>query len=154
MRHLSLLAVLLLLVGCAPDESPDAPANDLEMNDEYDRAAEWHADLQGLPGFEDVSGSAHARVEDGRTNVTASVSGAPPEGTHPWHIHNGSCETGGGIVGDAGAYPPLQVGAEGNASAEATIAVGLDEGAQYHVNVHASPEDLGTVVACGDLRAN
>ena len=155
MRSLSLLALLLLFIGCAPDDP--APPADPAVNDmeDYDvDTAEWQADLQGLPGFEGVSGSATAHVRDGRTHVEASVSGAPADGIHPWHIHEGTCDTGGGIVGDPGAYPPLEVGDDGQASADADIDVALEDGASYHVNVHASPDDLGTVVACGDLMAN
>jgi hypothetical protein len=159
MRSLSLFAILLLFAGCAPDDPAppaDPDANDMEIADDgYDvDAAEWQANLQGRSGFEGVSGSATAHVRDGRTHVEASVSGAPADGTHPWHIHEGTCASGGGIVGDADAYPPLEIGDDGQASAEADIDVALQDGASYHVNVHASPDDLGTIVACGDLMTN
>jgi hypothetical protein len=158
MRVLSLFAILLLVAGCAPDEptvvdDPDAVENGVDdFNDA--EGAEWRGTLQSQAGYEDVSATATAHVLDGRTHVIAEISGAEPGATHPWHVHQGACESGGGIVGAAGAYPALQVGDDGRASAEGTIDVTLDAGASYHVNVHASPDDLGTIVACGNLQAN
>lgn len=73
---------------------------------------------------------------------------------YPWHIHAGECGSGGPIVGSATAYPVLSMNAEGEAMAEATLDVTLDEEADYYVNVHASPDDLGTIVACGELHTN
>jgi hypothetical protein len=66
-------------------------------------------------------------------------------------VHRGACGSGGSIVGGADAYPVLHVGADGRASAEATITVGLDEDTSYHVNVHRSPTELGVIIACGAL---
>jgi hypothetical protein len=54
-------------------------------------------------------------------------------------------------VGDASAYPPLVVGADGTATATAHIPVKLNEARNYIINVHASPTNLGTIVACGDF---
>ena len=44
------------------------------------------------------------------------------------------------------------VGANGQASASANLDVALSEDGQYYINVHRSPQDLGTIVACGQLR--
>jgi hypothetical protein len=76
----------------------------------------------------------------------------PVRGTHPWHIHTGTCATGGGILGDGAACPPLRPGSNGAASALAHIAVQLVPGDNYHVNVHRSPQALGEIIGCGDLR--
>jgi superoxide dismutase, Cu-Zn family len=165
MRFLSLALILLLVTGCDRDDTPtvaDDPAafdNDFEQADEFDDmddpdAAEWQAMLQGQSGFEAVSGRAVAHPMDERTHVTASLSGAEANATHPWHVHTGSCGSGGGIVGSAGAYPALEVGDDGQASAEATIEVVLQPAESYHVNVHASPDNMATIVACGDLTQN
>lgn len=154
MRIAYLLAFLLILTGCPADDQQPAedPATfENDMND-MEEEATWSANLQGQEGFEAISGEAMATVRDGQTEVQASVEGAPEGGTHPWHIHEGTCESGGGIVGDAGAYPALEIGEDGTAQASATINVELEEGQSYHVNVHASPDDLGTIVACGDLQ--
>jgi len=155
MRFLPLVVVFLLVAGCeAPDTAPETDdpfADETETTEVETTEVEWQAMLDGQPGFEDVSGTATANVDANRTHVTINVSGAPAGGTHPWHVHEGACGTGGGIVGDAGAYPALEVGEDGSASASAHVERGLTAGSAYHVNVHASPEDLATIVACGDL---
>jgi hypothetical protein len=67
-------------------------------------------------------------------------------------VHEGTCETGGPITGDATVYPPLTVGADGRAEANARLLnLKLNEAKKYHINVHRSPTDLATIIACGDL---
>lgn len=103
------------------------------------------------PGFE-VTGD--ARVEesaDGGTHVGIEIEGAPSDAILPWHLHEGACGSGGPIVGDPTAYPPLSTGLNGEASAEATIAVTVDPAADYHINVHKSPSETETIVACGEV---
>jgi hypothetical protein len=80
------------------------------------------------------------------------LTGLPPGGPYPWHVHDGTCETGGPIVGDATAYAPLMVGADGRAEATARLlGLKLNEAKKYHINVHRSPTDLATIIACGEL---
>jgi hypothetical protein len=55
------------------------------------------------------------------------------------------------VVGPASAYAPLQAGAAGTATGNAELELTLNEARDYHVNVHASPSDMATIVACGDL---
>lgn len=55
------------------------------------------------------------------------------------------------IVGPPSAYPPLRAGSGGTARAEAHVPVELNEARRYIVNVHASPTNLGTIIACGAL---
>jgi hypothetical protein len=44
------------------------------------------------------------------------------------------------------------VGADGRAEASARLLdLKLNEAKKYHVNVHRSPNDLPTIIACGDL---
>lgn len=103
-------------------------------------------------GEDGHSGFATASIlRPGETRVNATLSGGSVGGRHPWHVHTGTCGSGGEIVGDATAYPILEPNARGNASATATLDVELDAEAEYHVNLHASPDDLGTLVGCGDL---
>jgi len=44
----------------------------------------------------------------------------------------------------------LVVGSDGTATAMAHFSPKLNEASNYIVNVHASPTNLGTIVACGD----
>jgi hypothetical protein len=43
------------------------------------------------------------------------------------------------------------VGGGGTATAQAHVPVELNEARRYIVNVHASPIDMGTIIACGAL---
>lgn len=88
----------------------------------------------------------------GSTAATISLAGDRSGAVRPWHIHTGACGSGGGIVGPAAAYLPLSVGANGRATAEARLNVGLQAGQNYHVNIHESAGNLGNVLACADLR--
>jgi hypothetical protein len=102
----------------------------------------------------DSEARASVRAVTGATTTVVAINfaGGVAGGTHPWHVHSGSCATGGPIVGEAGRYPPLRPGTGGTAAATTTINVVLAPGQNYHVNVHRSPEQLDQVIACGDLR--
>jgi len=93
--------------------------------------------------------AAHGEADAFRSTV--SITGATASSTHPWHVHSGRCGDNGPIVGPANAYPPLQVDANGAATANATIPVAMPS-APLYVNVHLSPTQMGTIVACGNLQ--
>jgi hypothetical protein len=133
----------LILAGCAVTAFTQAgahPAIDL---------ADWSAsfDSEVHPG---MHGELIARETADQTEVTLKLTGAPPDSTLPWHIHEGKCGPG-EIVGGADAYTPMVPAADSSATSTATLPLVLDETKDYHVNVHASPTDMGTIVACGDL---
>lgn len=141
---LSLLLVGGLLAGC--DDDPTEPEPE---DDEF----EWIATLQGLEGWQHLSGEAGFVWLEGTAQFTAaaSISGDEPGAVRPWHVHHNTCAEGGGIVGADGDYPRLTVGEDGTATATATVPIPVDLTASYHVNVHLSEEEMGTVLACGDL---
>jgi hypothetical protein len=112
---------------------------------------EWAAALAPTAAFPGVTGTATATTTATQTTVTATLSGAEPGSVHPWHVHFGSCTDDQGIVGEASAYPALQVDANGNATATATVNFRLTPAAPYMVNVHQSSTNLATIVACGPL---
>ncbi|MGH7476642.1 MAG: hypothetical protein ACRELD_10160 [Longimicrobiales bacterium] len=142
MRKPILAAAALLVAGCATTA---------EMVPVTESISSRRAELTER-NDSDLRGAAAANTGWGQTGASITIAGADSGGQHPWHVHTGSCDSGGGIVGPATAYPVLSVGANGQASASATVALELTPGASYHVNVHRSPTDLGTIIACGDLR--
>ncbi|HEX2189993.1 MAG TPA: hypothetical protein VHG51_13895 [Longimicrobiaceae bacterium] len=152
MRALTLLAAAALAAACTPriNTDPDTGRVDVDMQPVTQSGEVWNAALapQGGSG---VTGTSTATVRDDHTVVTITVSGAPAGGTHPWHVHEGTCGSGGSLVGPPSAYPPLQVAGNGAASAEAHLMLRLNEARRYHVNVHASPTEMGNIVACGEL---
>ena len=140
-------------LGCVRTARDPATGNaDIDVENPLKTGETWKATLAGRAGWTGASGSATARVEGDNTLTTLVLTGLPSGGPFPWHVHDGTCETGGPIVGDAAAYPPLMVGADGRAEASARLlGLKLNEAKKYHVNVHRSPSDLATIIACGEL---
>lgn len=116
------------------------------------RDVEWETRLSPVGGST-VSGKVEMESEGAqRTDVEIDIRGATPGDTHPWHVHIGSCGNDQGIFGAATDYPPLVVRRNGEAEADARIALATPTSGEYFVNVHKSADDLKTIVACGDLR--
>ena len=111
----------------------------------------YSANLAAVSGST-VHGTATAHSMNGSQTVNLQISGGTSGATYPWHIHTGSCSDGmTPIVGDPALYTALGTSGDGTASLMATIPITLSDNQRYHVNVHASPTDMGTIVACGDL---
>lgn len=87
------------------------------------------------------------------TTVQVTLTGDTPGAVRAWHIHKGSCGHDEGIVGDAAVFPTFTIGTDGKGMARATLAAPLPAGASYFINVHASPRDHKTIIACGALAA-
>jgi superoxide dismutase, Cu-Zn family len=152
MRKLLLpAAAALLAIGCARVQSdPATGATDVDVENPVKQGEDWNARLTSQSGST-ITGTSQALVADGRTRVSISISGASSGASHPWHVHAGSCGSGGPVVGPATAYPPLDVGSAGTATGNAELSLTLNEASDYHVNVHQSAADMGTIVACGNL---
>lgn len=141
-----------LVTACIPrfSTNPETGGIDVDVEPVTQRAQVWNATVNSLRGS-GVSGTARAVVSGEETRVSLNVMGAQPRTALPWHIHQGTCESSGPVVGSGGAYPALLVGSTGQGQANAVVGVALNEAQNYHVNVHASANDMGTIVACGDL---
>jgi hypothetical protein len=113
--------------------------------------SEWTATVEPRAGT-DVRANVSASSVTGLSSAAISMIGGDPGGTHPWHIHEGTCATGGGIVGNPAAYELLRPDSRGAASATARVRVQLVPGRDYHVNVHRSPQALDQIIGCGNLR--
>lgn len=145
MRKLLVAGICLLTACTAHTENGKVSVQPIT-----DRIGDWSATL-GPQNNSGVRGSVSARSAALTTGVSISIAGAKSGAQHPWHVHRGGCSDNGAIVGDPAAYPVLNVGADGTASASASIKVGLTEDATYSVNVHQSPTQLNVIVACGTL---
>jgi hypothetical protein len=117
----------------------------------------WNATIATAPqmaGALQVKGTGWMGMRDGdstRTRAFASIENAVPGGEHPWHVHAGRCGNDRGIFGPADAYPPLRVGGNGRAESRADIPVMVPRFGDYFISVHASANNLRTVIACGNL---
>jgi hypothetical protein len=120
-------------------------------------ASRWNATLTSPPelaGVSSIQGSGWMGPNEknaDRTDAAVILSNAVPGGLHPWHVHRGRCGQDQGIFGPAEAYKPLKVGDDGRASSKAELNVPTPKTGQYFVNVHASAQNMRTIVACGNL---
>jgi hypothetical protein len=138
------LALLALLVAGACATVPADPAPPPVMR--------WEASITGTPQRPQASAEAVAIRTVGGTTVEVRFEGGEPGARHPWHVHHGTCAERGGIVGEPASYPPLTVGQDGSAVETAIVDVELQPGQPFHINVHRSAAEMGTIIACGDLR--
>ena len=112
----------------------------------------WTATLAPGAGSKIAGTASFAAGSAAGTSVaTISITGGTPGATYPWHVHTGKCGPGGGVVGAGSAYKPITVGADGTGKSTATVSVATPSSGDYHVNVHASATDMGTIVSCGNL---
>jgi hypothetical protein len=150
-RRLPLSALVLfalslgLLVGC---DSSDSGMGDAPVADQitYDLTPQNNSGVGGTVTF--------WRAGPDTTLVTLDLdeSATVAQVSHPAHIHANSASEGGGIV----YYLSAVNGSSPNGTTARKIGVPIEELATFdgHVNVHASPANLQTVVAQGDIGAN
>jgi hypothetical protein len=146
MRVLAVLGVLAL-AACSSSRE-ETPSGGFSV---ADVVGDWTAELQPV-NASGVRGEVKLQSALAGMGVTISVAGAPGGARLPWHVHRGTCGSGGGIVGDASAYPVLEIDEDGTARVVTTVGTPLNEEQRYHVNVHRSPTELDVIVACGNLR--
>jgi hypothetical protein len=156
MRTIALFATALVVAvtaGCFRVQRDPATGNaDIDVESPLKRGEDWKGTVTGRDMYSSATGTVRAHVEGGNTVTTIVLTGLPPRGRHPWHLHDGTCATGGPIFGDPNAYTPLNVGDDGRAEGTARlINLKLNEARKYHANVHASTSNLGTIIACGDV---
>jgi hypothetical protein len=143
----------LALVACTASTDKQVATTAEPATEERTEPIAGDRDILIAPnsGFE-VEGDADVEeLDQGGTRVDIDIRGAASSSMLPWHLHEGTCGSGGGIVGDPAAYSPLAPGQDGTASSEASVDVTLSPGADYHVNVHKSPSETETIIACGEL---
>lgn len=152
MRTMALLVAALTLTACVRTRTDPATGNvDVDVESPAQQGEQWEGSIRGMNMYSAMSGTARARVVQGVATVTVNLTGGTPGQTHPWHVHEGKCGTGGPIVGDPSAYPPITIGADGNATATASVQKTLNEALDYHVNFHASAAEMATIIACGEI---
>ena len=152
MRKMLLMLCALALTACVRTARDPATGNvDVDVESPTKTGEDWSARLSGMGTYSMVSGTATAKVAEGRTDATVTLTGGTPGQVHPWAIHEGKCSAMGMMVGTMSAYPDITVGANGNGQANVQLNARLDEAKDYAVAVHASHANMATVIACGDL---
>ena len=147
MRAILVLAVAAVAACAARQETETEASASAGLGD---FVGDWDATLQPQNNS-GVTGTARVQSALAASAVTITISGATANAHHPWHVHTGTCGSGGPIVGAANAYPALHVATNGTATATASIGVALNEEQKYHVNVHRSEAELNVIISCGNL---
>lgn len=154
------LGVIVAGVALAACAHQSEVATTMEMGTPGETAAgeavlpTWQALVTPTMAESEVKGEVAIRAtEGGETYSAISIEGGESGHTYPWHVHSGDCGSGGEIVGDASAYAPITVDASGEGKATATVGIELESEVDYYVNVHRSPDDLATIVACGEVES-
>jgi hypothetical protein len=151
MRRLILTMAAFALVGCVRTHADEATGEiDVDVEPPWQKGEDWGGSLSARGGSA-ITGSFKAYVYEGRTQVTVNLANAMAGQRLPWHVHLGTCDNDMGIIGGASSYPVITVANDGTASSSTVLNVPLDEAKDYIINVHASPTNLQTIVACGDL---
>ena len=134
-------AILFVVMFAACATAPPEPPQD------------WSAIATANPGFTGAGANAVARSGNDATSVTVAfremqgMSGT----VRPWHVHYGTCGNDQGVVGEMSLYTPLQPGPDGTAKVTANLPMELAPDKTYFVNIHKSPQETTTIVACGNL---
>jgi Cu-Zn family superoxide dismutase len=151
------LALAAAAAACTPTyttagSTGATPAPAASSGGDMSGMTQYSANLAAMNGST-VHGTAMVHsMAAGQQTVALQISGGTAGATYPWHIHTGSCSEGmTSIVGSGQLYTALGTSGDGTASLTTNVPVTLDPAQRYHVNVHASPTDMGTIVACGDL---
>jgi CHRD domain len=98
-------------------------------------------------GSSDVSGTVYLGDYGlGNTVVAIALKGTTG-GQHPAHFHSGNCGSNGDVV------VPLEnvAGATGLSVTVTSVPLDTILSGNHYINIHASPQDLATIVACGEV---
>jgi len=145
------IAALIAAAACNPFHKT---SNEIKPQD-IPVGERWNATLAtpaGLAGAVQVQGTGYlARDPSGSSKAVIHVSNATPGGVHPWSVRVGHCGTDNPVLGDMSAYPNLKIDNDGTAQGGAMLSVPFPTSGIYSLEVRASPTNMGTVIACGNL---
>ena len=161
-RSLFAIATAAATAACASTSTPSdtqpataaAPAPAAGGSGAHGGAGMWQGEIRPESGSKVVGTVMLMPGAAGQTTATISITGAPANGTHPWHVHSGTCAEKGAVVGSPAAYTPLSADASGAARAEVALPFAAPASGSYSVNVHMSPTQMGMIVGCADLRTH
>jgi hypothetical protein len=150
---LAAIATVVASTACNPFHKT---ANEITVQD-IPVGERWNATLatpSGLQGAVQVHGTGYLARDPNGSKAVIHLSNATPGGVHPWSIRTGLCgNVDNPVLGDASAYPNLKVDKDGAAQTSATLSTPFPTSGEYSLEVRASPSNMGTVIACGNLAA-
>jgi hypothetical protein len=115
---------------------------------------DYAATLIGKDGRKAQGTATVTPTKDGTgTEIAVTLADDTPGATRPWHIHTGTCEKGGGVVGGGRAYAPIVINDKGQGTGKATLAVALADTATYYVNIHDAAAAIDPRQSCQHVGA-
>ena len=149
-KNFTLLFILgLLVVSCDNDDSLNPVTDPVLDNIRYDLDERSESGVRGDAVFNEQA--------DGSVQLILEVEGTSAGNMHPAHIHMNSAVEGGSIIVS---LEPV----DGETGLSITTFTSLDDGTPLsyediseldaYINVHLSANDLGTIVAQGDIGQN
>lgn len=140
-----LLTMTAVIAGCDDDSGPSLTGD----NTTYTLGPKSNPGISGNVTF--------SRQSDNSVLITIQLTGTAAGGDHPAHIHADNAIDGGTILLDLS-------NVEGASGRSETVVTALNDGTPIsyeelidfdgYVNVHASPSDLSTLIAQGDIGQN
>jgi uncharacterized surface protein with fasciclin (FAS1) repeats len=94
-----------------------------------------------------INGLVIVKGDTRNSTVTVLMQGTPAGGKHPMHFHAGNCDSNGDVV------IPLNDldGTTGTSRTIVEVPYGTIVGGDHYLNIHLSADDMGTIVACGEV---
>lgn len=93
-----------------------------------------------------------APVDGGRkSRVGVSLDNMVPGGRHPWVLRSGQCGVAGASLARIDGRNALRINNDGEARGESAIDIAFPTTGDYMVEVLASEDNQGRVIACGNL---
>jgi hypothetical protein len=146
-----LIAVALAGSSCGGRRAVEIDPNSVPVQNRWNGRISSPPELAGVSAIVGSGWMGPQEKNADRTDAEVSVSNAVPGGKHPWHVHRGRCGADQGIFGPADAYKPLEVSNNGRATSKAELAVATPRTGEFFINVHASRQNMSTIIACGNL---
>jgi len=144
------VATIVATAACNPFHKT---ANEIKVQD-IPVGERWNAALatpSGLQGAVQVRGTGYLARDPGGSKAVIHVSNATPGGVHPWSVRVGHCGSENEVFGDPSAYRNLKIDKDGTAQTSANLSAPFPTSGDYSLEVRASPTNMGTVIACGNL---
>jgi hypothetical protein len=152
MTSTTVLGLALLTLGaCGGHQAVQINPNAQPLGTRWNGTVSSPPELAGVSAIRGQAWMGSDEKNASQTQAHVDISNAVPGGVHPWHVHRGQCGTDQGIFGPADAYDPLKVDGKGRSSSTARLAVPLPKTGAYFVSIHASANNMRTIVACGNL---
>jgi hypothetical protein len=146
------VAAIVVTAACNPFHKT---SNEIKVQD-IPVGERWNAALatpSSLAGAVQIQGTGYvARDPSGSSKAVIHIANATAGGVHPWAVRVGLCGAGDNpVFGDLSAYQNLKIDKDGTAQSGALLSVPFPTSGSYSLEVRASPANMGTVIACGNL---